>query len=108
MPVHVSSSLVVYLKKVSIYLNEEIWIKFKEAILRKYGTLRRLSDEVESLLRSSLVDEDIEKAFKDMNVEAEVSFSPEEVKRSRPKLQGPPSEALIREMRGKRIVESLP
>jgi len=97
----------VYLKKVSLYLNEDLWIKFKEAVLRRYGTLRRLSSEVENLLRTSLVDEDVEQAFERMNVDIKTTFSLEKVKRGRPKLQGPPSEILIKEMRGRRVAENL-
>lgn len=102
-----STSLVVYLKKVSLYLNEELWVKFKEFVLKKHGTLRKLSDEVENLIRSSMVNEDIEKAFKNMSISVKTAFSPEEVKRNRPQLRGPPSEVLIRKMRGGRV-EGLP
>lgn len=97
----------VCLKKVSLYLNEELWIRFKEAVLKKHGTLRKLSDEVENLLRASMIDEEIEKAFKNMGISVKTVFSPEEVKRNRPQLRGPPSEVLIKKMRGRRI-EGLP
>lgn len=97
----------VCLKKVSLYLNEELWIRFKEAVLKKHGTLRKLSDEVENLLRASMIDEEIEKAFKNMGISVKTVFSPEEVKRNRPQLRGPPSEVLIKKMRGRRV-EGLP
>ncbi|MEM3419091.1 MAG: hypothetical protein QW806_02590 [Nitrososphaerota archaeon] len=95
------------MKKVSLYLNEELWIRFKEAVLKKHGTLRKLSDEVENLLRASMIDEEIEKAFKNMGINVKTVFSPEEVKRNRPQLRGPPSEVLIKKMRGRRV-EGLP
>ena len=95
------------MKKVSLYLDEELWVKFKEAVLRKHGTLRKLSSEVESLLRASLVDEDVERALKKMGIDVKAFISPEEVKKGRPKLRGPPSQVLIREMRGRRIAENL-
>ena len=60
------NSLVVYLKKVSLYIDEKLWTKFKEIVLRKHGTLRKLSSEVESLLRASLIDEEIGHVFKRM------------------------------------------
>lgn len=97
----------VCLKKVSLYLNEELWIRFKEAVLKKHGTLRKLSDEVENLLRASMIDEEIEKAFKNIGINVKTVFSPEEVKRNRPQLRGPPSEVLIKKMRGRRV-EGLP
>ena len=97
----------VYLTKVSLYINAELWVKFKEAVLRKHGTLRKLSSEVESFLQASLIDEDVQLVFEKMGINAR-SFSPEKVKQYRPKLRGPPSEVLIRDMRGRHIAESLP
>jgi len=105
--VYLLNSLVVYLKKVSIYIDEKLWTKFKEVVLRKHGTLRKLSSEVESLLRAFLIDEGIEQIFKKMNIDVGILRSPEEIKKSRPKLRGPSSEVLIREMRGRRIVEDI-
>ena len=86
-----------------MYLDEALWIKFKEIVLRKHGTLRKLSDEVERVLRASLIDEGIQSAFEKMGIEVRIPISPEMVKQDRPKLRGPPSEVLIREMRGRRI-----
>ena len=105
-PVHFFSSLVVYLKtrkKVSLYLDEGVWAKFKESVFRRQGTLRKLSDEVEKLLRDSLIDESIESIFEKMGIKMKTFVSPKQVKNTRPKLIGPPSEILIREMRGKRL-----
>jgi hypothetical protein len=100
---------VVYLKKVSLYVDEELWTKFKENVLRKHGTLRKLSSEVEESLRHSLVDEELLLGpFKKMEVNIDVSVTPEKIKRNRPRLRGPPSEILVREMRGKRVSKSLP
>lgn len=95
------------MKKVSLYLSEEFWSRFKEAVLRKHGTLRKLSSEVENILQASLVDEDVERMFKRIGIDVKVFISPEEVKQGRPKLRGPPSQTLIREMRGRRIAENL-
>lgn len=95
------------MKKVSLYIDEKLWAMFKEAVLRKHGTLRKLSSEVESLLRTSLIDEEIGRAFEKMGIDIRAPISPEGMKRSRPKLRGPPSEDLIREMREKRIVEDI-
>ncbi|MEM3629875.1 MAG: hypothetical protein QXY18_00480 [Nitrososphaerota archaeon] len=54
-----------------------------------------------------MIDEEIEKAFKNIGINVKTVFSPEEVKRNRPQLRGPPSEVLIKKMRGRRI-EGLP
>ena len=95
-------------KRQSLYIDERLWIKFKELVLRRYGTLRKLSSEVESLLRAYLVDDEVERAFKRMGVDVDVLVSPEDVKRGRPMLRGPPSEDLIREMRGRRVAKGVP
>ena len=95
------------MKKVSLYLDEELWVRFKEAVLRKHGTLRKLSEEVEKLLQASMIDESIQAAFEKMGINPRVLISPKEVKQNRPRLRGPPAEVLIREMRGRRIAESL-
>ena len=102
----VFGSIVVYLKKVSVYLDEKLWIKFKEEVLRRHGTLRKLSSEVESLLRFSLTDEDIRLAFETAGISLR-DVSAENVKENRPKLRGPASEVLIRNIRGRRIAEGL-
>jgi len=98
---------VVYLKKVSLYIDEKLWARFKEVVLRKHGTLRKLSSEVESLLRVSLIGEEIGQVFEKMGIDVRVPASPEEIKQSRPELRGPPSEDLIQEMRGERIVKGI-
>jgi len=94
--------------KVSLYLDESLWVRFKEAVLRKHGTLRKLSSEVESLLQTSMVDdESVEQAFKKIGINVKTPRSPEEVKQDRPKLRGPPSEVLIRRMRRRHVDEDL-
>jgi len=95
-------------RKVSLYIDEDLWVRFKEAVLRKHGTLRKLSSEVESLIRESLIGEEAVQSFTKIGVEVDALISPKEIKKNRPKLRGPPSEAIIREMRGRRIVEDIP
>ena len=95
------------MKKVSLYVDEKLWVRFKEAVLRKYGTLKNLSSEVKSLLRLSLVKDDVQSAFEGLGIRVESMISSDKVKRSRPKLRGPPSEELIRQMRGKCIAKAL-
>jgi len=99
---------VVYLKKVSLYIDEGLWLRFKENVLRKHGTLRKLSNEVEESLRHSLVDEELLlRLLKKMGVDSDVSVTPEKIKRNRPRLRGPPSEILVRGMRGERVAKGL-
>jgi len=96
------------LKKVSLYIDEEKWTKFKEEVFRKYGTLRKLSAEVEALLDSSLVEDALIKAFKNLGMDVRGTISSKEVEQYRPVSRGPSSGELIREMRRKRIAENLP
>lgn len=95
------------MKKVSLYVDEALWNRLKEEVLRKRGTLRSLSAEVESLLRSSLVDEGVQSAFSGLGIEVRGVVSPEEIRRDRPRLRGPPSEELVREMRGRRVAKTV-
>ena len=90
--------------KISLYIDEKLWLRFKEAVLRKHGTLRRLSNEIEEVIRSCLVEDYLESFFKEM---VKASFSIEELKKNRSKPSRPSSEILIREMRGS-LIETLP
>jgi len=96
------------LGKVSLYIDEEVWVKFREEVFRKYGNLRKLSKEVEALLRSALVEDTITSGFGKLGIEAKGVISSGEVKGKRPMLKGPPSEKIMKEMRRKRVVEALP
>jgi len=99
---------VVCLKKVSLYLDERLWARFKEVVLGRHGTLRKLSNEVEGVIRSSIVDEEyLKQAFKMAGANLNVSISSEELRKVRPKLRGPPSEVLVRGMRRARFAESV-
>lgn len=93
--------------KVSLYINEEVWAKFREEVFRKYGSLRKLSSEVEDLLRSTLVQDKVKSEFEKLGIKTEGSISSREVKEKRPILKGPSSEKIVREMRRKRVVEVL-
>jgi len=95
------------LAKVSLYINEEIWTKFREEVFRKYGSLRKLSSEVEALLGSALVEDKVAFEFKKLGIKTEGTISSREVKERRPALRGPSSEKIVREMRGRRVAKVL-
>ncbi|MDI6903894.1 MAG: hypothetical protein QMD13_00140 [Candidatus Bathyarchaeia archaeon] len=97
--------------KVSIYINDKVWSEFKKEVFQKYGSLRKISSEVETLLRSLIVQEAVVSGFKrigGIGVEAKGTISSSDIKAKRPILKGPPSEEIIREMRQKRVAETLP
>ncbi len=93
--------------KISIYLDDEVWAKFREQVFKKYGNLRRLSSEVENVLRSTLIDELVVHEFEKMGAKAPEMVWAQEVGEKRPTLKGPSSEALVREMREKRVEKAL-
>jgi len=96
------------LTKVSIYINDKVWSEFKKKVFQKYGSLRKISSEVETILRSLIVEDAVVSGFKRIGVEAKGTISSSDIKAKRPILKGPPSEEIIRKMRQKRVVETLP
>ncbi|MDI6846707.1 MAG: hypothetical protein QMD23_01020, partial [Candidatus Bathyarchaeia archaeon] len=96
------------LTKVSIYINDKVWSEFKKEVFQKYGSLRKISNEVETLLRSLIVEDAVVSGFKKIGVETKGTISSSDIKAKRPILKGLPSEEIIREMRQKRVAETLP
>jgi hypothetical protein len=90
------------LTKVSIYVNDNVWSDFKKEVFQKYGSLRKISSEVEMLLRSLIVQDAVVLGFKRIGVKADGVISSSEIKAGRPILRGPSSEEIIREMRRKK------
>jgi hypothetical protein len=96
------------LTKVSVYIDDSVWISFREQVFQKHGNLRKLSDEVESLLRAAIVEDAVISAFKKIGITVKGTTSAREIKATRPPLRGPSSEEILKEMRRKRIAEALP
>ncbi len=63
--------------KVSIYIDPEIWQKFKKLIVQRTGDTRSLSKEVQSLIQETIVEKSLLYAFKklDLVIERVPSFS---------------------------------
>ena len=93
--------------KVSIYVDDEVWGSFKTQVFHKHGNLRKLSSEVESLLRAAIVEDQVVSAFEKIGVTAKGTVSSNEIKATRPKLRGPPSEEILKEMRQKRFAQTI-
>ena len=94
--------------KVSIYVDYEVWGSFKTQVFHKHGNLRKLSSEVESLLRDAIVEDQVVSAFEKIGVTTKGTVSSNEIKTSRPRLRGPPSEEILKEMRQKRFTQTIP
>ena len=93
--------------KVSVYINDKVWAEFKKEVFQKYGSLRKISNEVEMLLRSLIVEDAVASGFKRIGIEAKGTISSSDIKAKRPMLKGPPSEEIVKEIRRKRIAEAL-
>ena len=94
--------------KVSLYIDDAAWKRFREQVFARHGTLRRLSDEVEGLICS----EDIERIWasgaKKVGISTERGLTPSAIKKARPKLRGALAETILRQMRGQRHAGRLP
>jgi hypothetical protein len=86
--------------KITVYVDDQIWSKFRSSVLQRRGSLKVLSKEVEESLRSALVHEDV------LPYLAEVRASLNPRIRAKPERRGPSAEAQIRKMRRNRF-ESL-
>ena len=93
--------------KVSVYVDDAVWANFKEQVFRKHGNMRKLSSEVETLLKASILQNQMISAFEKMGVYAKGTSSSQEIKILRPKLRGPASEEIVKEMRQRRIAQTL-
>jgi hypothetical protein len=82
-------------------------MNFKQQVFQKHGNLRKLSSEVEKVLRDAVVGSVIISEFEKIGIKAKGTISSQEIKATRPQLKGPPSEALLGEMRQKRIAKTL-
>lgn len=89
--------------KVSVYVDDDVWLSFKKQVFQKHGNLRSISSEVEDLLRAQVVEEQVVSGFEKIGVKVKGTISSREIKEIRPKLKGPPSEEIIKEMRRKRL-----
>ena len=94
--------------KISLYIDEEVWAKFRENVFKKHGSLRNLSSEVEALLCNTLVEDSMVSELQKMGITSEGTISSKEVKETRPMLRGPPSEEIVAKMRRRRVAEALP
>ncbi|MDA4130583.1 MAG: hypothetical protein OK457_07410 [Thaumarchaeota archaeon] len=87
--------------KVSLYLRDEVWRKFKRYVLRRTGELRNISSEVQELIEENSADDSLRRGFEKMKVDVKpISFS--DVVPVRPSIPTS-SGATIRKMRDRRF-----
>jgi len=95
------------LTKVSVYIDESVWLEFKQRVMRNHGSLRKLSKEVEELVRESNVETEVVCGIEKLGVKAKGTVSSQEIKANRPKSRGPSSKTIIEQMRKQRVEEIL-
>ena len=93
--------------KVSLYIDESSWLEFKQRVMRNHGSLRKLSEEVEKLVKESNVETEVICGFEKLGVKTKGTISSEEIKANRPRSRGPSSKTIIEQMRKQRVEESL-
>jgi len=83
--------------KVTVYLNDDVWSKFRVSVFEKHGSLKVLSKEVELSLKQALQEVEV------LTYLARLRGTGGPKKRVRPHLRGSPAEVDVREMRRKRF-----
>ncbi len=87
--------------KVTVYLDDETWTSFKRKVLRKTGSLRRISEELRAIVQDSLVEETLVTAFKDLGYDIMTFPSAAAIVAVRPRRRTSSAE-VTRELREKR------
>ncbi|MDG6979461.1 MAG: hypothetical protein JRN58_10325 [Nitrososphaerota archaeon] len=54
--------------KVSLYVKDEVWEKFRRAVLRRRGDARSLSSEVQKLIEDAMVEDALAAGFRKIEV----------------------------------------
>lgn len=86
--------------KVSLYVGDEVWDKFKRAVLRRTGDPRALSSEVQNLIQDSFIEDKVVAGFEKMKI-ASKPLSSMRVVIVKPSV-ATSAEATLGEMRGRR------
>lgn len=87
--------------KVSLYLQDDVWRKFKTGVLRRTGELRKLSSEVQELIEENSPEDSLRKGFEKMKVDVK-PISSSDVVAVKPSVRTS-SGAVIRKMRDRRF-----
>lgn len=89
--------------KVSLYIDDELWKKFKRNVLRKTGDLRTFSSEVQALIRDTSDEDSLRNGFEKMGVSTRpITYS--QVAMIRPSVRTS-SASMLRKMRKHRFAK---
>ncbi len=86
--------------RVTVYVDDDTWAKFRASVFKKHGSLGVLSKEVERSLRQTLQEGEV------LTYLAQLRGTAGRKLRTRPRLRGSPAEVDVRGMRHGRF-ESL-
>jgi hypothetical protein len=86
--------------KVTVYLDDDIWSKFRASVFKKHGSLKVLGKQVELSLKQTIQEDEM------LTYLAQLRGKGSLKKRARPSLKRSRAEVDVREMRRKRF-ESL-
>jgi len=96
------------LAKVSLYIDDTAWKRFREQVFARHGTLRQLSSEVEGLIYSEDIERILAMGAKKVGISIGRELTPSAIKKARPKLRGAVAEKIVRQMRDQRHAGRLP
>jgi hypothetical protein len=85
------------LAKVTVYVDDDVWSKFRTSVFDKHGSLKVLSKEVERSLKQSLQEDEV------LTFLAQLRGRAGPKGRARPRLKGSPAELDVSEMRRRRF-----
>ena len=89
--------------KVSLYISDDAWNRFREQVFSRYGTLRKLSEEVEGRISAEDMEKIIESWTRTVGIPMDRHVTSGEIKRNRPKSRGASTESILRKMRDRRL-----
>lgn len=84
--------------KVTVYVDDSLWISFKQYVYQKHGSLK-LSSEVEKLIRDAVVEDAVISGFKKIGINTIGTITSQQIKLTRPKSRGSQSAKIIEQMR---------
>jgi Holliday junction resolvasome RuvABC ATP-dependent DNA helicase subunit len=96
------------LAKVSLYIDDGAWKRFREQVFARHGTLRKLSGEVEGLIYSEDIERILAMGAEKVGIPIERELTPSVIKKARPKLRGEVAERIVRQMRDQRHAGRVP
>ena len=85
--------------KISVYIDDAVWKEFKQQVFQKHETLKKLSSEVEEIIRESNIETEVIRGFEKIGAKAKGTISSQEIEAKRPKLKGPPAKTILEQMR---------